>query len=97
MGNDVEAHPLDMRVVSLSLGGTAAIFSVLCGIWLKVAPGSAMGVFSSLTHYGIEWKAVPVTLGSIIYGAMLWLITGAAAGALFTVLYNACAKHCEYK
>ncbi|MBI5225288.1 hypothetical protein HY989_05450 [Candidatus Micrarchaeota archaeon] len=97
MGNEVGAHPLDMRVVSLSLGGSAAIISALCGIWLLAAPNSATGIFSSLTHYGIDWKIVPVTVGSIVSGAILWFITGAAAGAIFTMLYNACARHCGYK
>jgi hypothetical protein len=82
-------QPLNWKVMSLSLGLSAAISFILCVAWGALVPPSAHGTrFLEMTLPGFRW----LTLGSFVLGLVETFVIGAYAGLLFTVVHNAVAK-----
>lgn len=97
MGREKGMHRLDWWPVSLSLGGTFAALSLLCGLLLLISPSLVLGFFDSLTHYGFDVTPRAIDLMGLVSAMVVSFIGGFVIGVIFVPLYNACLKHCNYE
>ena len=80
---------LSVKRVSLSLGITTAIVSIVCAILLAIAPSGTMSLLGSIFH-GIDLSEIQaaITFTSAIKGTIVAIILGLIIGWLFAVVYN---------
>lgn len=76
-------------VTSLALVIVAVILSLICALFVAIAPGPAVAIFGSIFH-GINFTSIvsPVTLAGVVMGVIVLAITAFVAGWLFATAYN---------
>ncbi|MBI4246097.1 MAG: hypothetical protein HY614_02810 [Candidatus Rokubacteria bacterium] len=84
-------HPLNWRVITLSLGSSTAVTFVLCVLWgLIVPPSLHPTTFLEITLPGFRW----LSPGSFVLGLVETFLMGAYAGLVFTPIYNFFVRRC---
>ena len=81
---------LSPKRVANTLGIVAAGVSLLCAIFVLIALGTALSLFSNIFH-GIDITQIAkssVSFGSIIIGLIEAFVFGFLVGWLFAVVYN---------
>lgn len=87
------AGRLNPKVVALSLVAVSAILSLLCALFIAVAPAATLKFFGSIFHgMDVAQTAAPITVSSVVTGLVAISVAAFVAGWLFTVIYNRLSK-----
>lgn len=86
---------LGLRQVSLSLGFTGVVLSLVCAVFVWFFPDFSIWFFKSLFHNSIAITPVSMSFASVVTGAVSAFVTGVVLGVLFVPVYNYCFKHCR--
>ncbi len=84
---------IDMKQAALSLGLTFAAVHLAAVLLIVLSGGWVIGFSLSLHHIGgLTATAMPLDVVMLVAGTVLAFIAGAAAGALFSAIWNALDK-----
>lgn len=84
---------LDSKRVSLSLAIVSALLSLLCALFIVLAPAFSMRLFGSIFHgLDITRIAAPMTLPGVVSGLLAVTVSALVAGWLFATVYNLMAS-----
>lgn len=79
-------HP---AVVSLSLVTVSIVLSLLCAVFIALAPEFSIIFFGSIFHgLDISKIAAPVTISGVITGLVAITIVAGFSGWMFSAIYN---------
>ena len=84
----------DINATGIALALTFLIVSIVCLLFVLIAPGFAVSLFGSFMH-GIDITKIAVTpsfSGNTLLGIIVVVVGGYLIGALFALIYNKFAK-----
>ena len=84
----------DINATGIALALTLAILSVVCLLFLLIAPTLALNLFGSFMH-GVDLTKIAVTPsfgGKTLLGFLVVVVGGYLIGIIFAAIYNKFAK-----
>ena len=84
------ADKLNVKKIALSLAIVSAILYIICALFIAVAPGFTINLFSNLFH-GVDISQIAkssFSIGSTLIGLIEVIAYALIAGALFAWIYN---------